>query len=364
MTHPFFDQMDWDELERYDPELAMEQHLKTTASTTSNNTGNTPLAAAATGPTPAASAPTPAQGAQGAGAGALDIKDFASNFDPALDHKEKLKVLQRNMGMLGFGDGEGDSDDEGAERSPPLTAAQQELFRDWAFNVDFKLEQQARPQFTLLHTVSSMAPEQIKAWIGQSSADALKALCGEMKSYREQAMKENFDHVMAEITIDKLREENLKLTRRVAELEQALKMEAHAMLQEKAAREQQRLVLEQQQEQLLLRGGAARPAHKSGFRSRGEAAAAADEEEVVLFSSSYMAGTSRPGQPVAQPSVQPAFGRPGAAARPDNTPPQSPSFKPGPPSPPGRRDNDWSADGSDDDCGFVLTKQAASSDSR
>ncbi len=52
-------------------------------------------------------------------------------------------------------------------------------------NVDLKLEQQARPQLTLLHTVSSMAPEQIKAWIGQGSADALKALCGEMKSYRE-----------------------------------------------------------------------------------------------------------------------------------------------------------------------------------
>ena len=63
-------------MERYDPELAMEQHLKMTAATTSNNTGNTPLAAAATGSGAGAGAGAAGAGASaGAGAGAAPAAD-------------------------------------------------------------------------------------------------------------------------------------------------------------------------------------------------------------------------------------------------------------------------------------------------
>ncbi|GBG29968.1 Protein kinase, putative [Hondaea fermentalgiana] len=155
---------------------------------------------------------------RGPSAGTPDIRDYMDNFDQSLDQKEKLRILQRNMGILGLNGFENFEEDE--LNYPPLTHEQQNLFKDWQFNVDFKLEQLQMPQYTLLQMVSSMAPDEIKSWVGSSKTESIRALCTEMKSYREQAMKENFDHVMAEMRIDRLIEENLRLTRRVAQLEQ------------------------------------------------------------------------------------------------------------------------------------------------
>mmetsp|Transcript_9832 Transcript_9832/g.18468 ORF Transcript_9832/g.18468 Transcript_9832/m.18468 type:complete len:613 (+) Transcript_9832:3077-4915(+) len=212
MTHPYFAEMDWDILEGYKNYNQNDEKSSATTDYSMNVTNNNK--------TTSNTATSQNDAESRNGSGNIDMSDFAGNFDSSLDQKEKLRILQRNMGVLGFqGLNAPDADEEDF---PLVTNEQQELFKDWLFNVDFKLAQQRMPKFALLQTISSMNPTQIKEWIDTSSSQSLKALCSEMKAYREQAMKENFDHVMAQMRIDKLHEENLRLTRKVGELESKL----------------------------------------------------------------------------------------------------------------------------------------------
>mmetsp|Transcript_10817 Transcript_10817/g.18437 ORF Transcript_10817/g.18437 Transcript_10817/m.18437 type:complete len:841 (+) Transcript_10817:155-2677(+) len=240
LAHPFFNGTDWDSLEKYsnpnDVERATSEgsrttdnsdHIEAPNSVAGTETMSTVLGGqnlpshagtAAIMDAPASGKPTFTEGKSVRASGPRDIREYMDNFDHSLDQKEKLRILQRNMGILGLNGFENIEDDE--NQFPALTPEQQQLFKDWQFNVDFKLEQLQMPQFTLLQTVSSMSPLEIKSWVGTSKPESIRALCSEMKSYREQAMKENFDHVMAEMRIDRLIEENLRLTRRIAQLEQ------------------------------------------------------------------------------------------------------------------------------------------------
>jgi len=96
-----------------------------------------------------------------------------------------------------------------------VTEKEQEQFKDWAFNVDFILEQNAKPKFTLLQTVSSLAPVELKDYVINSTTSKLRGLCQEIKEYRELAMQENYEHTMAEIKNDQLMQKNLELTQEI-----------------------------------------------------------------------------------------------------------------------------------------------------
>jgi len=263
MTHPFFKDTDWDALENHkNPnEIDSSEDSRTTENSELLDTDF--------------SLGVVSQSSGEASGRKLSIQDFNRNFDTSLDKKERLRVLQRNMGILGLNGFDNQEEDD--FDYPRIKPENQHLFRDWAYNVDFKLEQQQRPQFTLLQQVSSMAPEQIRTWITKSTHQTLRGLCSEMKAYREQAMRENFDHAMAQVRIDRLIEENLKLTRKIAELGKQLGVATSSAQEESFGFKDSSAKLRQNLERSLKRAESDKSDAVSSLETEGE--------DVILFKS-------------------------------------------------------------------------------
>jgi len=178
LTHPFFTSIDWDVLEKSCTEAPVQ-----------------------------------------------NLHHFENNFDEKLDEEERIRNLNRNLGVLGLNLFEESDDEIDEDDLLPLTPEQQQAFYGWSFNIDFKMEQQALPEYSLLQTMCTMSPENMRTWIADASSRKLRGLCSEIKSYREASMKENYEHMLAQLRNEKLLEENLRLTRKVASLQKQLGVE-------------------------------------------------------------------------------------------------------------------------------------------
>lgn len=107
MTHPFFETIDWD---KYESGAFLNSHIESLPPEESKY---------------------------------KTISLYAENSDGTLDDREVLRCFQQNMGV-------GDMSADDPDDFPSILDRDQVLFEDWAFNVDFILERNSKPKFTLV----------------------------------------------------------------------------------------------------------------------------------------------------------------------------------------------------------------------
>mmetsp|Transcript_24311 Transcript_24311/g.29677 ORF Transcript_24311/g.29677 Transcript_24311/m.29677 type:complete len:672 (-) Transcript_24311:175-2190(-) len=208
MTHPYFRDINWD---RYETNAFLTQKLSSSNDVDSKVVPSFNESTKDSRATIESSGKKSQPNTKQTGA-APSLEDYVQNFDRGLDQKEVMRMFNKNLGLeelAALGD-DGDLDFPDF-----VTEKEQEQFKDWAFNVDFILEQNAKPKFTLLQTVSSLAPVELKDYVINSTTSKLRGLCQEIKEYRELAMQENYEHTMAEIKNDQLMQKNLELTQEI-----------------------------------------------------------------------------------------------------------------------------------------------------
>jgi len=156
----------------------------------------------------------------------LDLAGFAKNFDVKLDERERMRILNSNLGAFGFDrTGDGDhGDDSGAEyelEHSVCSANQQVLFSTWSFNVwapemsplglredPYTQEEDRLPKFALLQSVSALqTPDQVRAFVARTDDETLLELIKEMKQVHESLLAENAKFIQAEMRCDDLSRE-------------------------------------------------------------------------------------------------------------------------------------------------------------
>ncbi len=155
----------------------------------------------------------------------ITIELYRDNFDSRLDDREREKIIEKNLSLFGFGEGNQSSDEDSADEggSAPLTPTEQELFADWTYNAEHKLDQASRPEFSLLQLVSSLNPKELRDYIIGSSEENLTSLCHEIKIFRERAMDENLNYVISEMRCDELNQKSLELMMEINKLKDEIK---------------------------------------------------------------------------------------------------------------------------------------------
>jgi len=161
----------------------------------------------------------------------LDLAPYAKNFDVKLDERERMRMLNSNLGAFGFEHPEGEGDESGGEYDGDhsvCTLAQQALFSIWSFNVhapelspkalreDEEDEDADRlPRFALLQSVSALqTPEEVRGFVARTDDATLFALIHEMKNVHEALLAENAKFIQAEMRCDDLSRELVKERRR------------------------------------------------------------------------------------------------------------------------------------------------------
>ena len=157
----------------------------------------------------------------------LDLAAFSKNFDVKLDERERLRVLNGNLGAFGFDkiDGGENGDESGNEyelEQSICAPTQQQLFTMWSFNAqapemspqglrdDPEMDDtnERLPKFALLQSVSALqTPEQVRSFVSRTDDITLDALIKEMKLVHESLLAENAKFIQAEMRCDDLSRE-------------------------------------------------------------------------------------------------------------------------------------------------------------
>ena len=107
--------------------------------------------------------------------------------------------------LHGIGVGGDDDDDQDGD----LVEAQQALFAMWDY--DYDAQAATRITGSYVHDFGALEPNAIKAWVKQASLYELNQLCQELRSVREQSLRDNFEMVQAQLRCAKLTHENARL---------------------------------------------------------------------------------------------------------------------------------------------------------
>jgi len=241
ITHPYFSGLDWDKLERgelvapwvprtspTDP-WATESIDAGSPLASNKQTTTSPATATSVPPNPFAPPPNPfaaspsSPNAPPSPANPFapvvapvkrTLMDYIQNFDASLDEKERYRMIESNLRLLGFGDDSDhrDSDEEFAENEP--TPEQQKQFAKWTYNAhaphsanldDIEEDYDARmPQFATLLAASALSPSELRLLVSRSSDETLAQLCFEMRQVHEAFITENFRHMAAELRAESL----------------------------------------------------------------------------------------------------------------------------------------------------------------
>ena len=158
--------------------------------------------------------------------GKLDLSPFAKNFDVTLDDKERLRILNSNLGVFGFERLSTDLEDDFEDSEHVVcTPVQQAMFTSWSFNYcapelsppllrDDETDEgnEKLPKFALLQSVSALqTPQEVRAFVTRTDDSTLFALMNEMKNVYESLLAENAKFIQAEMRCDDLSKELAKL---------------------------------------------------------------------------------------------------------------------------------------------------------
>lgn len=161
--------------------------------------------------------------------GNLDLRAYAKNFDVSLDEKERIRILNSNLGAFGFdrfADGEEENGNDAADHII-CTSAQQAHFVAWSFNAQApdmspaqllntqEDERDKLPTFALLQSVSALqTPEEVRHFVGKTDDQTLYLLMQEMKLVHESLLAENAKFIQAEMRCDDMSREMARMKER------------------------------------------------------------------------------------------------------------------------------------------------------